>query len=284
MKKILVAGASGKLGQIVVRSLKNEGHWVRVISRTKERWDHVRIPADDIASVDLLKPSSLEQCCDSVDAVISCAGASMDIKRITDRATFTAVDFLGNKYLLDASKRSQVKKFVYVSVAGAEMFPKSEYCSAHVRFEQELHRSGMDHAVVKPTGFFYFFGEMMTMAKKGRGIIFGDGIAKTNPIHEEDAAQACIDGLNGSAREIIAGGPEVFSRKEIVELAFSVAGRTPSITSVPPRLFIAATYPMKFINPRIHALLEFGAAVSTSDSVVERYGKRKLSDYFQSIK
>lgn len=283
MKRILVAGASGRLGQIVVQQLKNADHHVRVLCRSKERWERSNISADEIVIADLMDPETLNQCGQNIDAVISCAGASMDVKRLSDRLTFNEVDYRGNKHLLEASKRSGVKKFIYVSVAGAEKFPKSEYCAAHHRFEQELLRSGLEHTIIKPTGFFYFFREMLSMAKKGRGIVFGDGSARTNPIHEEDVAGACIDAVNGTVREIIAGGPEIFTRKQIVELAFASAGTVPKITTVSPRLFAAATFPMKFINPRIHALLEFGSAVSTHDVIFEPYGKRTLAEYFRTI-
>lgn len=284
MNTILVAGASGMLGRSVVRRLRTEGYRVRVLIRSKKKWDSLSEQVDEVFVADLGDHASFQRCCDGVDGVISCAGASMNVKNLSDRRTFTEVDLRGNERLLETAKASGVKKFVYVSVAKADVMTDVEYSRAHFLFEQSLIRSGMDHAVVRPTGFFYFMGEIFAMAMKGRGIVFGDGSSRTNPIHEEEVAGACLAALRGTDTLIEAGGPEIFTRKEIVELAFRVAGGRPSITSVPPVLFTAAIMPMRIFNPRIYALLKFGAAVSVTDGIAPVYGKRTLHDYFVGLK
>lgn len=281
-KKILVAGATGHLGRELVQLLRRRGDWVRVIVRSKEHWNLLNLSADEVFVADITEKNSLAKSCEGIDAVISCAGASMDIKKLSDRKSFIEVDFHGNNHLLAASKQSGVQQFLYVSVAGSELLAQTEYCSAHWQFEQSLTQSGLDYSIIKPTGFFYFLTELLNMARQGRGIVFGTGESTTNPVHETDVAEACLQALDNRTNSITVGGPEVFSRKAIVELAFRIAGRTPSIFHVPPKLFSAMIGPLRLINPRIHALLEFGRVVSTTDVVVPSHGKRTLHEYFQS--
>ncbi|NUN69500.1 MAG: SDR family oxidoreductase [Bacteroidetes bacterium] len=285
MNTILVAGASGVLGRLVVQQLLQRGVSVRVLSRTVARASSAGTN-DRLTQViaDLTRPASLTGACHSVDAVISCAGASMNMKAMGDRTSFTAVDLHGNDALLQEAKRSGVRKFVYVSVAGEGPYEATEYVRAHRQFEERLAASGIAYSVVRPAGFYAFLAEIFAMARQGRGFIIGDGSNRTNPVHEREVALACVAALERSESMIQAGGPEIFTRRQIVELAFRVAGRTPSIISVPPALFSVMTSPLRLINPRIHALLDFGKAVSTADAVVPVYGTERLEGYFTALR
>lgn len=284
MKHILVAGASGALGLSIVQQLLNSGAKVRVLHRSSNTLSAgtAGVQTEKVLA-DLTRPESLRGICDGIDAVISCAGASMSMKRFSDRSSFTAVDLNGNSALLQEAQRAGVRKFVYVSVAGEGPYEATEYVRAHRQFEQRLAASGMPYSVVRPAGFFTFLAEIFVMAQQGRGFIIGDGSSRTNPVHEREVAQACVAAVDRMETMVQAGGPEVFTRRQIVELAFTVAGRAPSITSVPPALFRTMTAPLRIINPRIHALLAFGAAVSTADAVVPVYGTERLEEYFRTL-
>jgi uncharacterized protein YbjT (DUF2867 family) len=283
MKNILVAGSSGKLGTAVVHELKQRGYGVRALSRTKTGAQRLSALTDNVHVGDITVPESIQRACEGVDAVISCAGASMDLRNLRDRSTFTQVDLHGNANLLHASKQAGVRKFIYVSVAGARLLPELEYCRAHIGFEEHLASSGIPYTIIQPTGFFYLFGEILGMAKRGAGVVIGSGACRSNPVHEQDVAEACVNALEWNEQTITLGGPEVFSRKEMVLRAFAAAGKKPFIISVPPVIFTMMAAPMRFINPRIHALLLFGAAVSSIDAVVPPRGTRRLDDYYRTL-
>ena len=284
MRKVLVAGASGTLGRAVVRQLKQEGHWVRGLGRSVSRLRE--LPLDETFEGDLTDPESLRGCCDGVDAVLSCAGASMQLTDLGDRRSFEAVDFAGNRNLLAEARRADVSKFVYVSVHGADRLPATEYVRAHERFVALLRESGLPSTVIRPTGFFSVFAEILQMARKGRGLLIGSGEARTNPVHEEDVAAVCVEALDrpdASNTEISVGGPEVMSRRRIAEVAFEVLGTKPRITSIPPWVFHALVAPARLWNRRLHALMTFGAAVSVADVVAPTVGRRDLRSYFREL-
>ena len=279
--RILVAGATGTLGRAAVRELKGRGHFVRGLGR----WVPLlrQLPLDETFEGDLTNPESLEGCCDGIDAVLSCAGASMRLDTWGDTRSFGTVDFAGNRNLLAEARRAAVGRFVYVSLYAAESLLRTEYARAHERFVELLRGSGLPYTVVRPTGFFGFFGEILRMAQKGQGVLIGSGATRTNPVHEEDVAAACAQALVGTATEMSIGGPDIYTRREIVELAFEVVGKKPRIVRIPSWIFRGLVAPVRLMNPRLHALMAFGAAVSSIDVVAPAVGRRHLRAYFQSL-
>ncbi len=273
MQTVLVAGATGALGRAVVADLKLRGYEVRrLVRRNPEPGDHVG---------DLRDAASIRKVTEGMDAVISCAGASMSMTNWSDRTDFREVDWLGNRNLLEDAKRSEVKKFVYVSLNDGPALAHTAYAKFHEAFVQDLSRSGLDYTVVRPTGLFSFYLQILEMARNGRVILINKGWAETNPIHEGDAARACVEALVLGRTDFPVGGPEIRSRKWITEKAFEVLGKTPSMPSVPGKVMAPAAALMKLVNPRIGALAEFGIAVSSVNCIGPLYGMRTIDSYFK---
>lgn len=281
--KILLAGATGQLGRHVARELKRQGYIVRALTRSPDRLAGVTVDVDEVHRGDLADAASLAGACAGVDAVISCAGASMNLNDLRDRRSFTAVDYGGNLHLLERARAEGVERFVYVSMFAAERLMDTEYAAAHERFVRALRDSRMRHVVVRPTGFFSFFAELVKLARKGRGPLIGSGEVRTNPIHEADLAEVCVSALSSGETEIAAGGPEVYTRRRIVAMAFEAVGRPPKVMRVPGWVFRGIATVARPINPRIAALLAFGAAVSQVDVVAPATGTRTLDQYFAEV-
>lgn len=281
MRTVLVAGATGTLGRHTVRVLKERGFSVRALGRRRAVLDAVS--PDEAVQADLTQPVALGGICHGIDAVISCAGASMNLNDLGDRRSFTAVDHLGNRNLLREAERAGVSRFIYVSLHGADQLLHTEYARAHEQFVAELQNSGLSYTVVRPTGYFGFFGEILRMAQKGRGLVLGSGTVCTNPVHEADVAEVCATALENGEGEIDVGGPDTYARSEIAELAFEVAGRPAKLTRVPLPLMRALSAPLRLINPRVHALMHFGIEVSKIDAVAPAIGTQRLRPYFEEL-
>jgi uncharacterized protein YbjT (DUF2867 family) len=276
--KVLVAGASGKLGQQVINELKKQGFWVRALARKPEKL--ADNSADEVFKADITDAALLKKSGQEIDLVISCAGAAMNVDDWKNKQTFTEVDYEGNLNLLREAQKSGVKKFVYVSLMGGENLRQTEYADAHEHFVEALKESGIDYTVVRPTGFFSFYLQILEFAKKGRGLVIGDGSCRTNPIHDADVAKACIEALSSTEKELAVGGKETFTRQEITELAFEALGQKPKLMRVPPGIFKAMIFPIRLFNRRIYALMDFGVAVTQSDCVAPEFGEKSLRDFF----
>lgn len=282
MQRVLVAGATGELGREVVRALQARRCWVRVLSRSQERARALQ--PDDIVVGDATQPATLAGACAGVERVFSCLGQSVAADLRNRGPGYRAVDYLANHHLLAAAKAAGVSRFVYVSVLRAEDYPRQAYFKAHADVAAELRRSGLSYAVVQPTGFFSAYRAFLEMARQGRGVVFGDGRARTNPIHDADLAVICADAtLSDEDGDLPAGGPEVHSRREVIELGFAALGRPPRIAAAPswtPRLVGGLVQPFA---PRLGELMDFLGVVSAEDFIAPARGRRTLADYFAQL-
>src|SRR4051812_28332366 len=103
--KVLVVGATGQLGGLVVKKLASRGVAVRALSRPRSDHSHLKMQGVEIVLGDLLDSSSLSAACEGADVVISTATAH--IPRFPED-DFRLVDDLGYANLIDACRRRGV--------------------------------------------------------------------------------------------------------------------------------------------------------------------------------
>jgi uncharacterized protein YbjT (DUF2867 family) len=278
VKKILVAGATGYLGQNVVKTLKDRGFWVRAMGRTEARLDPIKEFADELFIGEVTNPDSLDGLCDGIDAVFSSVG----ITRQKDGLTYQDVDYEGNMNLLALAEGSGVSKFVYVHVLNAGKLQHVAMVQAKQAFVDELKQSALGHTVICPTGFFSDMEEFLKMARSGRVYLFGRGSNRINPIDGADLAEVCADAVASREQRIDVGGPEVFTYREIAELAFGVLDKPSKITFLPKKLTAAAVGALRRVAPvKVYGPIQFLATVMTMDVVGEPYGRRRLADHLR---
>ena len=277
MERILVAGATGYLGRYVVKEAKKQGYYVRALARNPHKLDDISEYIDEIFEAEVTKPDTLLGSCDGIDYVISSVG----ITRQKDGLSYMDVDYQGNRNLLDKAVESSVKKFIYVSVLNAHLMQDLKIIQAKERFVDELRRSGLDHCVIRPTGFFSDMLEFLAMARRGRVYLLGDGHTEINPIHGSDLADVCVDAVFDKDREILIGGPDVYTYRQIAEMAFDVIGKPVKISKLPKWLNrVSLALARTFTSSKIYGPLEFMMAVMTMDVVGELYGTNRLREFF----
>lgn len=148
---------------------------------------------------------------------------------------------------------------------------------------RELEKSGIDYAVIRPTGFFSDASEFLRMALSGRVYLIGRGNRKINPIHGEDLAKVCVDAAEGGEREIPVGGPDIFTYREMAELAFSIVGREPKITSIPPALANLLVGAIRPFSKHYYTLAKFFMIAMQNDFVAPPTGTHHLEDYYREL-
>ena len=279
MKKVLVAGATGYLGRFVVKACKDRGFWVRALGRNSAKLDSIKEYADELFIGEVTDPTSLDGLCDGIDVVFSSVG----ITRQKDGLTYKDVDYQGNRNLLTSAEASSVSKFVYVHVLNAEKLRHVDAIQAKQAFVDDLKRSTVDYTVVCPTGFYSDMEDFFAMARSGRVYLFGDGSNRINPIDGADLAEVCADALESPTQRINVGGPEVFTYREIAELAFDILGKPRKITCIPKKLVAAAVRGLRWLTPiKTYGPVQFLATVMTMDVVGETHGERRLANHFRS--
>jgi uncharacterized protein YbjT (DUF2867 family) len=278
MKRVLVAGATGYLGRYLVKESKNQGYHVSALARNTNKISDLDEYIDDLIHAEVTNPDSLKGICEDIDYVISSVG----ISRQKDGLTFMDVDYRCNRNLRDEAVRSGVSKFIFISVINAHLMKDLKVIEAKEKFVNELIDSGLDYAVIRPTGFFSDMLEFLNMAKKGKVSLFGNGENKINPIHGSDLAEVCVKAIAGDDKEINVGGPETFKYKEIGELTFKVLNRKPKISLMPEWLIkIIITLMRVFTPSTVYGPVEFFMTVMTMDVVGNTYGKKRLEEFYK---
>lgn len=276
--RVLIAGSTGYLGQHIVRQLKERGHHVRALARNSARLEPVRDAVDEVFTADATDQEALAGCCEGMDAVISAVG--LVGKR--SKQTCWDVDYGANRNLLREASRATVGKFVYSSVVRAPALEKLQLVRAKRAFESDLRSSGLPYTILFPNGFFPDFDAYLTMARKGRAYVFGDGKFRINPVDGADVATAAIGSLTTDVGEIELGGPEVLTHEQIARQAFRTLDAAPRITHLPAGILKATLTLMRHLTPlRVHGVIEFPLTVLTHDLISPTTGHRHLADYYR---
>ena len=279
MQRVLVAGATGYLGGFVAQELKARGYFVRALVRSPKKLDHLWDSTDEIVRAEVTRPDTLEHICDGIDVVFS----SIGITGQKDGLTFRDVDYQGNKNLLEVALQAGVRKFVYVSAFNGPNLRHLDIGAAHEDFVDELKESGIEYAVLRPTGYFSDMGEILEMARRGRVWLIGSGENRVNPIHGADLAVACSDAMESDETEIDVGGPQTMTWNEAAALAFEVLGRPAKVTHIPEWLMLSVVRLVRLFNRHQGELLAFFTTMATTDVVAPSTGTYTLGVHFRDL-
>lgn len=279
MRKVLIAGATGYLGNFLLDEAKRRGYFIRALTRTQNRLPNRGSVIDEVFVGEVTEPMSIKGVARDIDVVISAIG----ITRQKDGLTYQDVDFQGNLNLLNEGLASGVRKFVYVSVLNADQMRDLKIVQAKERFVDELRRSSVSHTVIRPNGYFSDMRAFLDMARRGRVYLFGAGDFRINPVSGKDVAAKCVDAIDGDDQDVSFGGPVTYTHREIAAEAFSALGTNTRVTCLPVAIAKTLLWLVRALTPvRIYGPLEFTLTVITRDMVGPAYGHEKLSDFFRS--
>jgi UDP-glucose 4-epimerase len=109
--KLLVTGATGKVGSRLAKRLAERGDEVRALVRDPARAAGLREAGIELAEGDLLEVGSLAAAVRGVDAVVHCAA----FFRGATPEQAQAVNDLGTQHLANAARTASVKRFIFTS-------------------------------------------------------------------------------------------------------------------------------------------------------------------------
>lgn len=280
MKKVLVAGATGYLGQYLVAELKKQGYWVRALVRRQNQQGLVA-SADHIYVGEVTEPNTLHGVTEGIDVVISAVG----ITRQKEGLTYMDVDYQGNINLLDEAIADEVKQFVYVSAIDGDKNRHLKIFEAKERFADELKQSSLSSIIVRPNGYFSDMGDFLKMAASGRVYLFGDGHVQINPISGKDLAEFIVKALNqGQARqELSVGGPEVLSLNDIANCAAQALGQDIKISYLPDWVRRGSIFAVRHFTPqKFYGPIEFFLTFMGESHLGEPVGGDRLEDLYRN--
>ncbi len=106
------------------------------------------------------------------------------------------VEYGANHALLEAAKALKPRSFLLLSAICVQK-PKLEFQRQKLRFERELLDCELDATIVRPTAFFKSLGGQAERVRQGKPfLVFGDGLRTAcKPIAREDLAAFMLDRL-----------------------------------------------------------------------------------------
>ncbi|WP_298501702.1 SDR family oxidoreductase [uncultured Maribacter sp.] len=277
IKKVLVAGATGYLGQYVVKELKKRGFWVRVLIRNKAQKDKFKA-VDDFYLGQLTSPNSIKGITKDIDWVFSSVG----ITRQKDGMTYMDVDYQANSNLLKEALKDKVEAFQYISAINGDKLKHLKIFEAKEKFVEELQDSEINYCVLRPNGFFSDMKDFLNMAKSGRVYLFGDGNFKLNPIHGEDLAKICVDKMEEGIKEETIGGIDIFTQNELAKIALKAWKKPIKISHLPDWTRRFTIWLLRtFTSSKTYGPIEFFLTAMADDNIANQYGTIRLEDFFK---
>jgi len=276
-KKVLVAGATGYLGQYLVKELKKRGFWVRILIR-REAQKQLFTKVDDIFVGEITRPKTLNGITQNIDWVISSVG----ITRQKDGLTYMDVDYQGNANLLNEALKDQVEAFQYISAINGDQLRQLKIFEAKERFVDELTNAAIQQSIIRPNGYFSDMKDFLTMAKGGRVYLFGDGKQQLNPIHGADLAEFCVDKMIAGSPEESVGGPDILSQNQLASIALQAWSKPIKIYHLPDWIRKSIIWSLRtFTSSKTYGPIEFFLTAMAKDNVAQTYGTHHLNEFFK---
>ncbi|ABM38763.1 complex I NDUFA9 subunit family protein [Polaromonas naphthalenivorans] len=227
MKKILIFGGTGFVGTQVCEKLNRLQCRVTVATRRSDNARHLLpLPLVDVAEIDLHDSAALAALVAGHDAVVNLIA----ILHGSEDA-FQKVHVQWPLTLVRACRAAGVRRIIHISALGASMDSASRYQRSKARGEAALLGSGLDVTVLRPSVMFgaddKFLNTFASLQQVFPVIPLAGSRARFQPVWVGDVADAVVRCLQDDATigEVYeACGPQVFTLKELVQLAGRYAG------------------------------------------------------------
>ena len=280
-EKILLAGASGALGLELARFLKKEDTPMRALVHSPEGVSKIAPYTSDVWQLDASKGfSEIRSITKNTPIVISSMGKSVSL--FTDHGnSFLENDFLANSNLIRDAVENKVKRFIYISIKGADFASEYEVARVHRKVEESLKESGLDYTIIRPVGFFSGLNDLAIMAKRKLIPVVGTGEARTNSIHQKDLAALVLQYLENGPEVIEVGGPLIHSRMEMAEMIKERIGG--KIITVPEKIADFGTVLPEIISDDISSKLKYFKYITSHDMIGEKTGSITFKEYLNNL-
>jgi uncharacterized protein YbjT (DUF2867 family) len=284
--KIVVAGGTGFLGRHISKALIAGGHDVTVLVRTPEKVTRIAdLNGAKAVSGDVTDSTSLVDKLTGAEAVVAAAQFPNHPVEVPRKGlTYDRFDRQGVENLLAEAHRGGVKRFFYISGAGADPHSDKTWYRAKGRAEDAVRSSGLRWCILRPSwaygpedralNKFALFARLSPVIPKP-----GADVQRIQPVHVDDIARAVQraferDEAWGKVFEI--GGPDVMTMDEVIRTMCEVIGKRRTILPIPSALAKLGTAPLMLLPkpPMTPQGIEF----AIQDGVVDNSETQRVLD------
>lgn len=237
---ILVTGATGFIGRVLVRQLTETGQQVRVLLRPSPR--SPRLPKGvpvEVAVVGLDDERGLRAAMRGVDQICHLASAASQGRR----GNLFRTDIEGTRTLVQVAKSADIERFIYLSHIGSDRASAFPVHKAKGIAEEHIRKSGVPHTIIRSSVVFgaedHFTNNLSRLIRAAPGIlpIPGNGRVLLQPLWVEDLVTCLVWALQNPDmvnQTYDIGGGEYFTLRQILETIMSVTHTRRLIAPISP--------------------------------------------------
>jgi NADH dehydrogenase len=254
---ILLTGATGTVGSVLLRRLTAAGEPVRCLVRDPRRLGPERVRVQ-IALGDLAEPASFRNALRGVDTVVHLAAAIRD----QPRASIEELNAVASLRLVRAAERTGVRRFLFFSAMGASRHSRTRFLRAKALAREAVEAAGIETTVFSPSIVYSPGDPWLTLLERSSYLpvipVSGSGRALYQPIWAEDVADCVVAALErGAEGSFELAGPDVLSYDAILKTALHALGRRRPLLHLPLPLVRGALRGLRRIGgPAVFATWE----------------------------
>ena len=239
MKKILILGGTGFVGRHLCEKLAEGNYRATVLTRRRSNATHLQmLPMVDVIEGSAYDEATLAPMLAEHDAVVNLIAILHGTEAAFDKAHVQLLQTVTN-----ACNAAGLRRVVHVSSLGADAAAPSMYQRSKARGEAVLAASGLDVSVLRPSVIFgaedKFLNTFASLQKMLPFIPLAGSTARFQPVWVEDVASAivkCIEDRSTIGQTFEACGPDVFTLKQLVQLAGQYSGHDKPVIGLPDGL------------------------------------------------
>lgn len=239
MKKILILGGTGFVGRHLCEKLAEGDYRTTVLTRRRSNARHLQmLPMVDVLEGSAYDASTLSPLLAEHDAVVNLVAILHGSEAAFDKAHAQLP-----RALVKACTAAGQRRIIHVSSLGADLKAPSMYQRSKARGEAVLQSSGLDISVLRPSVIFgaedKFLNTFASLQKLFPFIPLAGSTARFQPVWVEDVATAlvkCLEDKSTIGQTYEACGPEVFTLKQLVQLAGQYSGHEKPVIGLPDAL------------------------------------------------
>ncbi|HEY6552841.1 MAG TPA: NAD(P)H-binding protein [Vicinamibacteria bacterium] len=254
--RIVVTGGTGFIGrEIVAELLASGGDDIVVTTRDPDRADPWRGRVERLQAF-AGDPLSLGRAFARADVVVQAIQfKNHPVENPALGRTYLEVDGRGTEIAAAVAKNAGVRRFVYLSGAGAGQGRKEPWFVAKDRAEAAIRATGLEYALLRPSWIygpadrsmnrFVFFSRYLPVVP-----VIGDGQTHVHPIYVKDVARCAAEAVrreDAKDKALDLGGPERLTMDEIIRMVQKVLGKRRPLLHQPASLMKLLARPMALL-------------------------------------
>ena len=227
---IVVTGASGALGQLVVEGLLEKVPAAQIVAAVRDpaKVAHLAARGVQVRRADYEDAASLDAALKGADRVLLVSANVVGKREAQHRA------------VIDAAKRAGVKLLAYTSILRADSSPL-KLAQEHVATEAAIRDSGLPHSFLRNGWYFENFNSRIQGAAQRGDMVGSAGEGRIAAASRADYAAAAVAVLTSVSPQPVyeLAGSTSFTLAELVAEAARQSGKAAAYRDLPPAEFAA---------------------------------------------